>query len=96
MPVRELLSVTWQSVLHAVQVGVFSATLPPEALEITRKFMNKPVRTLVCSSRSRMHCHCPLHPTSRHTVSCMDAPACNACMHFLHSRVLHAATAACA
>ncbi len=25
------------------QVGVFSATLPPEALEITRKFMNKPV-----------------------------------------------------
>ncbi len=30
-------------VLVAVQVGVFSATLPPEALEITRKFMNKPV-----------------------------------------------------
>jgi translation initiation factor 4A len=29
------------------QVGVFSATLPPEALEITRKFMNKPVRILV-------------------------------------------------
>jgi translation initiation factor 4A len=28
-------------------VGVFSATLPPEALEITRKFMNKPVRILV-------------------------------------------------
>lgn len=27
----------------ARQVGVFSATLPPEALEITRKFMNKPV-----------------------------------------------------
>lgn len=27
----------------ALQVGVFSATLPPEALEITRKFMNKPV-----------------------------------------------------
>lgn len=26
-----------------MQVGVFSATLPPEALEITRKFMNKPV-----------------------------------------------------
>ena len=24
-----------------LQVGVFSATLPPEALEITRKFMNK-------------------------------------------------------
>jgi hypothetical protein len=33
--------------LFALQVGVFSATLPPEALEITRKFMNKPVRILV-------------------------------------------------
>lgn len=30
-----------------LQVGVFSATLPPEALEITRKFMSKPVRILV-------------------------------------------------
>uniref|UniRef100_A0A7R9VM39 RNA helicase n=1 Tax=Chlamydomonas euryale TaxID=1486919 RepID=A0A7R9VM39_9CHLO len=30
-----------------IQVGIFSATLPPEALEITRKFMNKPVRILV-------------------------------------------------
>ncbi|KAL6778478.1 EIF4A [Auxenochlorella protothecoides x Auxenochlorella symbiontica] len=30
-----------------IQVGVFSATLPPEALELTRKFMNKPVRILV-------------------------------------------------
>ena len=30
-----------------IQVGVFSATLPPEALEITRKFMDKPVRILV-------------------------------------------------
>jgi superfamily II DNA/RNA helicase len=30
-----------------VQVGIFSATLPPEALEITRKFMNKPVHILV-------------------------------------------------
>lgn len=29
------------------QVGVFSATMPPEALEITRKFMTKPVRILV-------------------------------------------------
>ena len=29
--------------LLLLQVGVFSATLPPEALEITRKFMNKPV-----------------------------------------------------
>ncbi|KAH7574399.1 hypothetical protein JRO89_XS03G0291600 [Xanthoceras sorbifolium] len=30
-----------------IQVGVFSATMPPEALEITRKFLNKPVRILV-------------------------------------------------
>eukprot|EP01024_Parvocaulis_polyphysoides_P035460 TRINITY_DN31419_c0_g1_i3.p2 TRINITY_DN31419_c0_g1~~TRINITY_DN31419_c0_g1_i3.p2 ORF type:complete len:445 (+),score=68.69 TRINITY_DN31419_c0_g1_i3:87-1337(+) len=30
-----------------LQVGVFSATLPPDALDITRKFMNKPVRILV-------------------------------------------------
>ena len=28
-------------------MGVFSATLPPEALEITKKFMHKPVRILV-------------------------------------------------
>ncbi|GKD80562.1 hypothetical protein Tco_1347401 [Tanacetum coccineum] len=30
-----------------VQVGVFSTTMPPEALEITRKFINKPMRILV-------------------------------------------------
>ncbi|GMQ06078.1 hypothetical protein CsSME_00050804 [Camellia sinensis var. sinensis] len=30
-----------------VQVGLFSITMPPEALEITRKFMNKSVRILV-------------------------------------------------
>ncbi|KAK6789586.1 hypothetical protein RDI58_013386 [Solanum bulbocastanum] len=30
-----------------IQVAVFSAAMPPEALEITRKFMNKPVRILV-------------------------------------------------
>jgi translation initiation factor 4A len=29
------------------QVGLFSATMPPEALEITTKFMNKPIRILV-------------------------------------------------
>ncbi|XVF48979.1 hypothetical protein PTKIN_Ptkin03bG0231600 [Pterospermum kingtungense] len=29
-----------------VQVGVFSATMPPEVLEITRKFMNEPVTFL--------------------------------------------------
>lgn len=30
-----------------LQVGFFSATMPPEALDITRKFMNNPVRILV-------------------------------------------------
>ena len=44
------------------QVGVFSATLPPEALEITRKFMNKPVRrTRLLHSAARM-LPC-VHPT---------------------------------
>ena len=37
----------FQLLPRKVQVGVFSATLPPEALEITRKFMTKPVRILV-------------------------------------------------
>jgi translation initiation factor 4A len=31
---------------HA-QVGLFSATMPPDALELTNKFMNKPVKILV-------------------------------------------------
>ena len=35
-----------KDVACGVQVGVFSATLPPDALDITRKFMNKPVRPL--------------------------------------------------
>jgi len=30
-----------------VEVGLFSATMPPEALEITQKFMNKPIQILV-------------------------------------------------
>lgn len=30
-----------------VQVGLFSATMPPDALEITRRFMNKPISILV-------------------------------------------------
>ncbi|CAI9093538.1 OLC1v1029050C1 [Oldenlandia corymbosa var. corymbosa] len=30
-----------------IQVGVFSATMPPEALDLTKKFTNKPVRILV-------------------------------------------------
>jgi translation initiation factor 4A len=38
----------FQALVHPkIQVGLFSATMPPEALEITRKFMNKPVRILV-------------------------------------------------
>jgi len=37
----------FQLLPNNLQVGVFSATLPPEALEITRKFMNKPARILV-------------------------------------------------
>jgi translation initiation factor 4A len=37
----------FQLLPEQLQVGVFSATMPPEALEITRKFMNKPVRILV-------------------------------------------------
>lgn len=30
-----------------IQVGLFSATMPVEALEITQKFMNNPLRILV-------------------------------------------------
>lgn len=30
-----------------VQVGLFSATMPPDALDITKRFMNNPVRILV-------------------------------------------------
>lgn len=37
----------FQKLPSKIQVGVFSATMPPEALEITRKFMNTPVRILV-------------------------------------------------
>merc|ERR1711934_1113827 len=37
----------FQLLPEKLQVGVFSATMPPEALEITRKFMNQPVRILV-------------------------------------------------
>ncbi|KAK9741997.1 hypothetical protein RND81_03G142200 [Saponaria officinalis] len=37
----------FQQLPPKIQVGIFSATMPPEALEITRKFMNKPVRILV-------------------------------------------------
>ena len=42
----------FDDVLSSLQVGIFSATLPPDALDITRKFMNKPVRLakLFCST----------------------------------------------
>lgn len=32
---------------QTTQIGLFSATMPPEALEMTQKFMNSPVRILV-------------------------------------------------
>jgi len=37
----------FQALPSKVQVGLFSATMPPEALEITQRFMNDPVRILV-------------------------------------------------
>ncbi|OMO96221.1 hypothetical protein COLO4_15426 [Corchorus olitorius] len=37
----------FQLLPYKIQNGIFSATMPPEALEITKKFMNKPVRILV-------------------------------------------------
>ncbi|KAM5579470.1 eukaryotic initiation factor 4A-10 [Rosa sericea] len=37
----------FQQLPSNIQVGVFSATMPAEALELTKKFMNKPVRILV-------------------------------------------------
>ena len=37
----------FQLLPQKLQVGVFSATMPPEALEIMRKFINKPVKILV-------------------------------------------------
>lgn len=37
----------FQALPSNVQVGLFSATMPPEALQITEKFMNNPLRILV-------------------------------------------------
>jgi len=37
----------FQNLPANVQVGLFSATMPPEALEITNNFMNSPLRILV-------------------------------------------------
>ncbi|CDY32586.1 BnaC03g15540D [Brassica napus] len=46
-PGRDQIYDIFQLLPPKIQVGVFSATMPPEALEITRKFMSKPVRILV-------------------------------------------------
>jgi len=37
----------FQALPGSMQVGLFSATMPPEALQITEKFMNNPTRILV-------------------------------------------------
>ena len=37
----------FQTLPHNVQVGLFSATMDADTLEITRRFMNNPVRILV-------------------------------------------------
>jgi translation initiation factor 4A len=37
----------FQVLPSSIQVGLFSATMPPEALEITTRFMNNPARILV-------------------------------------------------
>jgi len=44
---KDIMYDIFQVLPSKTQVGVFSATMPPEALEITRRFMNKPVRILV-------------------------------------------------
>lgn len=46
--------------ISSMQVGVFSATLPPEALEITRKFMNKPVSCLLLLLRVHLRFGSPM------------------------------------
>eukprot|EP01121_Diplochlamys_sp_Union-15-3_P022014 TRINITY_DN923_c0_g2_i1.p1 TRINITY_DN923_c0_g2~~TRINITY_DN923_c0_g2_i1.p1 ORF type:complete len:402 (+),score=81.81 TRINITY_DN923_c0_g2_i1:79-1284(+) len=51
----EMLSMGFKDQIHDiftllpgdVQVGLFSATMPPDALEITNKFMNNPIKILV-------------------------------------------------
>jgi len=37
----------FQALPSSIQVGLFSATMPPDALDLTRKFMREPVRILV-------------------------------------------------
>ncbi len=52
-----------------LQVGVFSATLPPEALEITRKFMNKPVSPNASAPPQHTWQTWPHSKAAVHTVS---------------------------
>jgi len=44
---EEIIKDIFQTLPTDVQVGIFSATLPPECLDITKKFMNNPVNILV-------------------------------------------------
>jgi len=44
---EEIIKDIFQTLPADVQVGIFSATLPPECLDITKKFMNQPVNILV-------------------------------------------------
>jgi len=37
----------FQALPSSIQVGLFSATMPPDALDLTRKFMREPIRILV-------------------------------------------------
>jgi len=37
----------FQALPSSIEVGLFSATMPPDALDLTRKFMREPVRILV-------------------------------------------------
>ena len=46
--INTILAFVFPTIFHMkIQMGVFSATMPLEALEITRKFMSKPLRILV-------------------------------------------------
>jgi len=44
---EEIIRDIFKTLPHNVQVGIFSATLPPECLDITKRFMNNPVNILV-------------------------------------------------
>lgn len=44
---EEIIKDIFKTLPHDVQVGIFSATLPPECLDITKRFMQNPVNILV-------------------------------------------------